>query len=131
MTKQTFNIHLTGRTDTALCFDWHFSVDFLDVSDNEKANNRPCDSLANSSYPNHLRELSHDILGHFFDGLNNGLIVEKPKNNGLPRKKNTKGVILKQKGTRMAEDREDWNKLELMTILKSLANFFQKTRTMT
>ena len=29
------------------------------------------------------------------------------KNNGLLRKKNTKGVILKQKGTRMAEDGED------------------------
>jgi hypothetical protein len=33
--------------------------------------------------------------------------VGKPKNNGLLRKKNTKGLILKQKGTRMAEDGED------------------------
>ena len=39
-------------------------------------------------------------------------------------KKNTKGVILKQKGTKMAEDSEDWNGLE-KTILKSLANFFK------
>ena len=39
-------------------------------------------------------------------------------------KKNTKGVILKQKGAKMAEDGEDWNGLE-MTILKSLANFFK------
>ena len=39
-------------------------------------------------------------------------------------KKKTKGVILKQKGTRMAEDGEDWNGLE-MAILKSLANFFK------
>ena len=39
-------------------------------------------------------------------------------------KEKTKGVILKQKGTRMAEDGEDWNGLE-MTILKSLANFFK------
>ena len=39
------------------------------------------------------------------------------------RKKNSKGVILEQKGTRMAEDGEDWNGLE-MTILKSLAIFF-------
>ena len=38
--------------------------------------------------------------------------------------KNTKRVILKQKGTRMAEDGEDWNGLE-MTILKSLANVFK------
>ena len=33
-------------------------------------------------------------------------------------------MILEQKGTRMAEDDEDWNGLE-MTILKSLANFFK------
>ena len=46
----------------------------------------------------------------------------EPKNHELLRKKNTKGVILEQKGTRMAEDGEDWNGLE-MTILKSLANF--------
>ena len=39
-------------------------------------------------------------------------------------KEETKGVILKQKGTRMAEDGEDWNGLE-MTILKSLAIFFK------
>ena len=46
------------------------------------------------------------------------------KNTGLLRKKNTKGAILEQKGTRMAEDGEDWNGLE-MTILKSLAKFFK------
>ena len=39
-------------------------------------------------------------------------------------KEKTKGVILKQKGTKMAEDGEDWNRLE-MTILKSLAKFFK------
>jgi len=31
----------------------------------------------------------------------------KPKNKGLLRKKNTKGVILEQKGTRIAEVVED------------------------
>lgn len=31
----------------------------------------------------------------------------EPKNNGLLRKKNTKEVILKQKGTGKAEDGED------------------------
>ena len=35
------------------------------------------------------------------------LSVGKPKTNGLLRKKNTNGLILKQKGTRMAEDGED------------------------
>ena len=39
-------------------------------------------------------------------------------------KEKNKGVILQQKGRRMAEDGEDWNGLE-MTILKSLANFFK------
>ena len=60
---------------------------------------------------------------HFFDGLNYSLSAEKPKSNGLLRKKNTKQVILKQKGTRMAGDGEDWNGLQMM-ILKSLAIFF-------
>ena len=46
-------------------------------------------------------------LSHFFDGLNCGLSAAKPKNNGLLRKKNSKGVILKQKGTWMAKDGED------------------------
>ena len=50
--------------------------------------------------------------------------IAKPKNNGLLRKKNTKGVILKQKGTRMTENGEDWNGLE-MTILKSSTNVFK------
>ena len=50
---------------------------------------------------------NRDILGHYCDGLNSGESVAKPKNNDLPRKKNTKGVILKQKETRMAEDGED------------------------
>ena len=54
-----------------------------------------------------LKELRHDILNHFSDGLNYGLSVRKPKNNGLLRKKNTIGMILKQKGTRMAKDGED------------------------
>ena len=43
-------------------------------------------------------------MSRFFDGLN---CVGKPKNNSLLRKKNTEGVILKQKGTGMAEDGED------------------------
>ena len=33
-----------------------------------------------------LRELHHHILSHFFDFLNYGLSVGKPKNNGCPRK---------------------------------------------
>ena len=45
-------------------------------------------------------------------------------------KEKTKGVILKQKGTRIAEDGENWNGLE-MVILKSLANFFKMHETMT
>ena len=56
--------------------------------------------------------------------LKYGLSAAKPKSNGLLRKKNTKGVILEQKGTRMTEDCKDWNGLE-MTILKSLANYFK------
>ena len=52
------------------------------------------------------------------------LSVGKPKTNSLLRKKNTNGLILKQKGTRIAEDGEDCKGLE-MTILKSLANFFK------
>ena len=47
--------------------------------------------------------------------------LAEPKNNGLLRKNNIQGVILKQKGTRMAED-ENW---KIMTILKSVANFFK------
>ena len=54
-----------------------------------------------------LKELRHDIFSHFFFCLNHGQSVGKPKNNGLPRKKNTKGVILEQKGARMAENGED------------------------
>ena len=63
-----------------------------------------------------LKELYHDILNHFFDGLNYSWSVAKPKNNGLLRKKNTKGVCLKQKGTMMAEDGEDWNGLKMMIL---------------
>ena len=37
----------------------------------------------------------HDILSHFVDGLNYGLSVGKPKHDGLLKKENTKGVILK------------------------------------
>ena len=54
-----------------------------------------------------LKELHHNILSHFFDGLNCSSSVGKPKNNGLLWNKNTKGLILKQIGTRMAED-GDW-----------------------
>ena len=57
--------------------------------------------FVDSTYPvnSFLKEPRHDIFNHFFDGLNYG--VGKLKNNGLLRKKNTKGVILKQKRTRM------------------------------
>ena len=54
-----------------------------------------------------LKELLHDILSHFYESLNYGLSIAKPKTNGLLRKKNTKELILKQKGTRMAEDGEE------------------------
>ena len=54
-----------------------------------------------------LKELRQDILSHFLDGLSHGLSVGKPKANGLLIKEKTKGVILKQKGKRMAEDGED------------------------
>ena len=47
-----------------------------------------------------LKELQHNILNHFIDGQSAG----KPENNELPRKENTKGVILKRKETRVAED---------------------------
>ena len=40
--------------------------------------------------------------------------------NDLLRKKNAKGLILNQKGTRMEKIEMDWN---IMTIYKSLANF--------
>ena len=73
-----------------------------------------------------LKELGHDILSHFFDPLNYSLSVGKTNNYGLLRKKNTKGMILKQKGTRMAEDGEDWYGLE-MTILKNLPIFSKYT----
>ena len=51
-------------------------------------------------------------------------VFGKLKNNSLLKKKNTKGVILKQKRTSVPEDGEDWKGLE-MTILKTLANFFK------
>ena len=34
-----------------------------------------------------LKELRHDILSHFIDGLNQGSGIGKPKNNSLLRKK--------------------------------------------
>ena len=43
-------------------------------------------------------------LSHFFDGPNYGLNVGKLKTNAFLRKKNTKGLIVKQKRTRMAAD---------------------------
>ena len=54
-----------------------------------------------------VKELRHDILSHSFDGLNYSSSATKPKNNSLLMKKNTKGLILQQKGTRMVEDGED------------------------
>ena len=56
-----------------------------------------------NSGSNFLKELRHDILSHFFHSLNCGLSAGKPKSNGLLRKKKTKGFVLEQKGTRMAE----------------------------
>ena len=44
---------------------------------------------------------------HFFYGINYGKSVVIPKSNGLLKKKNTKGMILEQKGARIAEDGED------------------------
>ena len=41
-----------------------------------------------------LKELRHDILSHFFNGLNYGSSVGKPNNNGLLTTKNTEGSIL-------------------------------------
>ena len=61
-----------------------------------------------------LKELCHDILSRFINGLNHHPNVGKPKSNSLLRKKNSKGVILKEKGTRIAEDGEDWNGLEAL-----------------
>ena len=58
-------------------------------------------------------QLRHNILSHFFYGLSHGYSVGKPKNNGLLRKKNTKGLILKQKGKRMAGDGEERNGWEI------------------
>ena len=49
-----------------------------------------------------------DTWSRFFDGLNYGKSVAKRKNNGLSWKKNTKGVILGQTGTRMAKIKTDW-----------------------
>ena len=54
-----------------------------------------------------LKEPRHNILSHFFDGQNYDSSVWKPKNNGLLRKINTKGMFLEQKGTRMAESGKD------------------------
>ena len=71
-----------------------------------------------------LKELRHDIFIYFFDGLSHSLSFAKLKTYGLLMKEKTKGVILKQKGTRMAEDGEDWNGLK-MTILNSLASPFK------
>ena len=63
-------------------------------------------------------------MSHFIDGLNHGKSVGKPKNNSLLRKKNLKGVIPKQKGTRMAEDGEDSNGLEMILKLFDPVFFF-------
>ena len=51
-----------------------------------------------------LKKLRHES---FFDGLNYGSSVAKPKNNSMLRKKNTTGVILELKRTRIAEDGKD------------------------
>ena len=71
------------------------------------AKSKDCNIMV-AHQPYVLKELRHDILSHFFDGL----------------KRNTRGSIVRQKGTQMAEDGEDWNGFE-MTILKNFANFFK------
>ena len=53
-----------------------------------------------------LNEQRYDMLSQL-DGLNCGSSVGNPKSNGLLKKKKNKGLILKQKGTRMTEDGED------------------------
>ena len=63
-----------------------------------------------------LKELHHDMLCHFFNGLSCGSDVGKPKNNGFLRIKNTKGLIPKQKGTRRRLKRignDDFEKFSL------------------
>ena len=42
------------------------------------------------------------------------------------KEKSTKGVILKQKGARMAEQGEDLNGLKMAILLKKLGYFFSK-----
>ena len=49
----------------------------------------------------------HDNLSNFFDTLITVKVLGNLKNSDFLRKKNTKGVILKQKGTRMTENEED------------------------
>ena len=58
-------------------------------------------------YDNLFKGATSRYFESFLRHLNYGLSVWKPKNNGLLRKKNTKGLILKQKVTRIAEDGED------------------------
>ena len=43
-------------------------------------------TAVSTTQPIMLKELRHDSLSHFFDGLNRGSRVEKPENNGLLRK---------------------------------------------
>lgn len=52
-----------------------------------------------------LKELHDNILSLLIGGLNHNLSVGKPKNNSVPRKKNTKWVILTRR--RMAKDGDD------------------------
>ena len=105
---------LTCRTS----HDWFWVYFWLDIKGEGGLNQ----SL--SVEKQYLKELRHDILSRWLDGLNYSSSVGKPKNNSLLRTKNTKGGILKQKGTTVTEDGEDWNRLE-MTILKSFVIFFK------
>ena len=61
----------------------------------------------NLLYSSQFKELRDDHLSHFFDCLNCDSSLWIPNSNGLLRKENTKGLILKQKRTRVAENGED------------------------
>ena len=55
-----------------------------------------------------FKDTTSQYLRHSFDSLNCVSSNKQPKNNSFLRKKNTKGLILKQKGTRMEKIEADW-----------------------
>ena len=63
-------------------------------------------------------------LRYFGPSTNLPLNRRKPENDALQRWKNTKEIIINQKGTRMVKDGEDWHALQT-TKLKSLAKLFK------